>query len=172
MACSLQGSSVHEIAQIRILEWVVMPSSIQRLNPHLLCLLFWQADCLPLCHLPICWNFTRLSTIEHIMAPPAERSNSNRTYFVAVQIPKHECTSEHNRSCVTFSDLALDVMQSLLHSISYKWGTSFHRFKERRYSSILAWRIPWTDEPGRVQCITWQRVGHYWSNLVQHSTEW
>ena len=56
---------------------------------------------------------------------------------MAAQISKHECTSEHNRSCVTFSDLALDVMQSLLHSISYKWGTSLARFKERRHKSTV-----------------------------------
>ena len=28
------------------------------------------------------------------------------------------------------------------------------------YSSILAWRIPWTEEPGRLQSIGSQRVGH------------
>ena len=27
-------------------------------------------------------------------------------------------------------------------------------------SSILAWRIPWTEEPGRPQSIGSQRVGH------------
>ena len=28
------------------------------------------------------------------------------------------------------------------------------------YSSILAWRIPWTEEPGGLQFIGLQRVGH------------
>ena len=28
------------------------------------------------------------------------------------------------------------------------------------YSSIFAWRIPWTEEPGRLQSIGSQRVGH------------
>ena len=28
------------------------------------------------------------------------------------------------------------------------------------HSSILAWRIPWTEEPGRLQSIGLQRVGH------------
>ena len=28
------------------------------------------------------------------------------------------------------------------------------------YSSILAWRIPWTEEPGRLQSIMSRRVGH------------
>ena len=28
------------------------------------------------------------------------------------------------------------------------------------YSSILAWRIPWTEEPGMLQSMGSQRVGH------------
>ena len=28
------------------------------------------------------------------------------------------------------------------------------------HSSILAWRIPWTEEPGRLQSIGLHRVGH------------
>ena len=27
-------------------------------------------------------------------------------------------------------------------------------------SSILAWRIPWTEKPGRLQTMESQRVGH------------
>ena len=28
------------------------------------------------------------------------------------------------------------------------------------HSSILAWKIPWMEEPGRLQSIGSQRVGH------------
>ena len=28
------------------------------------------------------------------------------------------------------------------------------------HSSILAWRMPWTEEPGGLQSIGSQRVGH------------
>ena len=28
------------------------------------------------------------------------------------------------------------------------------------HSSILAWKIPWTEKPGRLQSTGWQRVGH------------
>ena len=28
------------------------------------------------------------------------------------------------------------------------------------HSSILAWQIPWTEEPGRLEPIGWQRAGH------------
>ena len=28
------------------------------------------------------------------------------------------------------------------------------------HSSILAWRIPWTEEPGGLQSMEWHRVVH------------
>ena len=28
------------------------------------------------------------------------------------------------------------------------------------HSSILAWEVPWTEEPGRLQSVGSQRVGH------------
>ena len=31
-------------------------------------------------------------------------------------------------------------------------------------SSILAWRIPWIEEPGGLQSTGSQRVGHDWSD--------
>ena len=38
------------------------------------------------------------------------------------------------------------------------------------HSSILAWRIPWTEEPGGLQSIVSHRVGHDWSDLApRHS---
>ena len=30
------------------------------------------------------------------------------------------------------------------------------------HSSILAWRVPWTDEPGEIQSVGFQRVRHDW----------
>ena len=33
------------------------------------------------------------------------------------------------------------------------------------HSSVLAWKIPWTEEPGGVQSMGWQRV-----DTTQHST--
>ena len=47
------------------------------------------------------------------------------------------------------------------------------------HSSILAWRIPWTEEPGRLQSKGSQRVGHNWVTSLSRSlsikselTEW
>ena len=30
------------------------------------------------------------------------------------------------------------------------------------HSSIFAWEIPWTEEPGRLQSMRSQRVGYNW----------
>ena len=40
------------------------------------------------------------------------------------------------------------------------------------YSSILAWRISWTDEPGGLQSIGSQRVGHNKSDLAYIMAEY
>ena len=41
------------------------------------------------------------------------------------------------------------------------------------HSSILAWKIPWTEEPGRLQSMGSQRVGHDWATKpFWKSTYW
>ena len=45
------------------------------------------------------------------------------------------------------------VVQSLGWKDSLEKGMATH-------SSILAWRIPWTEEPGGLQSMGVQRVGH------------
>ena len=32
--------------------------------------------------------------------------------------------------------------------------------------STLAWTIPWTEEPGRLQAMGWRRVGHDWATSL------
>ena len=44
-------------------------------------------------------------------------------------------------------------IQSLGQKDSLEEGMAVH-------SNILAWRIPWTEEPGGLQSIGSQRVGH------------
>ena len=34
------------------------------------------------------------------------------------------------------------------------------------HSSTLAWKIPWTEEPGRLQSMGLHRVGHDWNDLA------
>ena len=34
------------------------------------------------------------------------------------------------------------------------------------HSSTLAWKIPWTEEPGRLQSMGSQRAGHDWATKI------
>ena len=43
---------------------------------------------------------------------------------------------------------------------SGKEPTSWEEGGMATHSSILAWRIPWTEEPGGLQSIGSQRIGH------------
>ena len=36
------------------------------------------------------------------------------------------------------------------------------------YSSILAWKIPWREDPGRLQSLRLQRLGHDWTCTQTH----
>ena len=47
-------------------------------------------------------------------------------------------------------------VQSLVQEDPLEKGMAMH-------TSILAWRIPWTEEPGRLQFMGSQRVGHDWA---------
>ena len=51
------------------------------------------------------------------------------------------------------------VFNTRVVKIPLEEGTTTH-------SSILAWRIPWTEEPGGLQSIDSQWVGHDWSYLA------
>ena len=39
------------------------------------------------------------------------------------------------------------------------------------HSSTLPWRIPWTEEPGRLQPMGLQRVGHDWETSLSWGTK-
>ena len=45
-------------------------------------------------------------------------------------------------------------------------GRSPGRRKWQPHSNILAWRIPWMEEPGRLQSVGLQRVGHDWATSL------
>ena len=50
---------------------------------------------------------------------------------------------------------------------SLGWGDPLEK-EMATHSSILAWRIPWTEEPGRLQSMGSQRVGHDWVTLLTY----
>ena len=50
----------------------------------------------------------------------------------------------------------------------------FHALEEEMatHSSVLAWRIPGTGEPGGLPSTGSHRVGHYWSDLAAAAARW
>ena len=48
---------------------------------------------------------------------------------------------------------------------SLDWKDTLEKGKAT-HSSILAWIIPWTKEPGRLQSMGSQRVGHDWATFI------
>ena len=53
------------------------------------------------------------------------------------------------------------------HSHCFRWKTynllfTLHILAMAPHSSTLAWKIPWTEEPGRLQSMGSLRVGHDW----------
>ena len=53
-------------------------------------------------------------------------------------------------------------MKSIVNRLADLAAIQFHSEEKAMapYSSTLAWKIPWTEEPGRLQSIGSLRVGH------------
>ena len=52
---------------------------------------------------------------------------------------------------------------------SLGWEDTLEKWKAN-HSSILAWRIPWTQEPSRLQFLELQRVGHDWATFKKEKS--
>ena len=70
-----------------------------------------------------------------------------------------------------FRELVMDseAWHAAVHGVAKNWTRlsdftftfHFHALEKEMaiHSSILAWEIPWTEEPGRLQSLGSQRVG-------------
>ena len=101
--------------------------------------------------------------------------NSGRLYLFGLQIiADGDCSHESRRRLflgrkvtTNLDSMASLVAQRLKHLPPMRdtrvqsLGREDPLEKEMAtHSSILAWRIPWTEEPGRLQSTGPQRVGH------------
>ena len=59
------------------------------------------------------------------------------------------------------------MQETRVHSLGWK---DLLEKEMATHSNILAWRIPQTEEPGRLQSMGWQRVGHDWVTSLSLST--
>ena len=100
-------------------------------------------------HLLILWLMS-LSTV--ILKPPKIKSVTVYIFspFICQEAVKH-----------------LSTMRE-----TWVWALGWEDPLEREmaiHSSTIAWKIPWTEEPGRLQSMGSQRVGHDWATSLSHS---
>ena len=64
--------------------------------------------------------------------------------------------------------MGLSLVTQTVQNLSVMWETQVQTLDQvdpletvmATHSNILAWRIPWTEEPGGLQSMGSQRVGH------------
>ena len=89
-------------------------------------------------------------------------------------VPRSLCFPSAVQSCNSFSNALYshDMSESLLCEEKLLWSLQIKatldspsKTREQAvatHSSTLAWKIPWMEEPGRLQSMGSQRVGHDW----------
>ena len=73
--------------------------------------------------------------------PSQEPFPHNSNYSLGIHQIELDLSSENRTSCLKITSMA-------------------------PHSSTLAWKIPWTEEPGRLQSMGSRRVGHDWATSL------
>ena len=61
---------------------------------------------------------------------------------------------------INWNNLSFHKNATKLHDINLFFSTDSVEKEMATHSSILAWRTPWMEEPGGLQSMGLQRVGH------------
>ena len=183
--CSPTGSSVRGILQARRLEWVARPScrgssrsgdwtSVWACKevPESSFLSDWQTASLsvsstcPACRsCRLCFSVfcdAYLQTQGAHFHQLTDLQKKLRFLFASVETLQFEewgersCRWEVWRCLYTISGGSKPLR--ILSAVHENWVRSLE--KMATHSSVFAWRIPWTEETGRLQSIGSQRVGH------------
>ena len=161
--CNPMDYTVHGILQARILEWVAFPfsrgSSQPRDRSQVLCI---AADSLP---------------AEPQGKPKLQTSFYFHPFFYWCVFSVLRSYPVSHISITRYFSLASLVAQRLKRlppmgeTRVWSLGREDPRGKEMvTHSSTLAWRIPWTEEPGRLQSMGSQRVGHDWATSLHFTS--
>ena len=135
MDCRLPASSVHGISQARILEWVAMPSSRASSQPK------------DQSHVS-CVSCIAGGFFPHWVIREFKHSNKEIDSY-QVKLEKIHCLI-----WVSLGKGNPQLFEQSYCSTSEKAMTP--------HSSTLAWKLPWTEEPGGLQSMGLWRVGHDW----------
>ena len=152
MDCSPPGSSVHGISQARILEQVAVPSSRGSSRPR---------DGIHIIEACV-QDLIFLSREDRDLGFPFQTHLRSQAWYIgeaknSALLPSRDADilvpPEWPQGSPASSSLLKDTVQSLGWEDPLEEDTATH-------FCIPAWRIPWTDEPGGLQSIGLQRVGH------------
>ena len=82
--------------------------------------------------------------------------------------PLQYCCPENPMDGGAWSAAVHGVAKSQTWLSDFTFTFHFHASEKEMatHSSVLAWRIPWTEKPGRLQSIGSHRVVHDWSDLA------
>ena len=125
MNCSPPGSSLHEILQTRILEWVAILFS-RRFS--------WSRD----------WTWVSCTAARFLIVWATREAHIYVCVCVCVYV------------CVFINICIYDQQPEQAMATQ---------------SSTLAWKIPWMEEPGRLQSMESRRVGHDWTTSLSRIGE-
>ena len=83
------------------------------------------------------------------------------------------CTYAHSwclclQKCVSHDALLTSSFGEKYLFLDYLWGMISEKVMAP-HSSTVAWKIPWTEEPGRLQSMGLLRVGHDWATSLSLS---
>ena len=99
---------------------------------------------------------TTCMNIKHIMFFKAY--NVKFYYIHRAVCPSLQSLLEHWSMCLPSHQKNWDHLVVIFHQISEKAMAP--------HSSTLAWKIPWMEEPGRLQSMGSRRVGHNWATSL------
>ena len=109
----------------------------------------------------------RLEGLKHVIRTSKEREKprSQLRLYNNKEIMLYSVFCKHWSS---LEDFGGNEMRNFKYNL-YKFGTSHGLWSEKAmapHSSTLAWKIPWIEEPGRLQSMRSLRVRHDWATSL------
>ena len=127
----------------------------------------WELDCL---------TFKNFSSIQFSCSVVSDSLRPHRLQHA--RLPwltsiSPDSKEAHKRSCNLFLETGTKYtnIPKLFNEKSFHSGITIKHFitdksLSLKYSSILAWKIPWASEPARLQSMGSLRVGHDWATSL------
>ena len=165
--CSLPGSSIHGIFQATVLEWVAISFSRESSQPRdrtkspAL-----QADAFHL------WVTRAAHKLGLILMGGAKLSKSLIQFSVNGRgcVPSLLFTRGQTMVRASLVTQRLNHLPPVWETWVWSLGREVPLEKEMAtHSTIFTWRIPWTEDPGRLQSTGLQTVRHNWATSLTHS---